>query len=180
MARTDRIPFSSMNQDLSEIADHYRDVADALRRYYHVSSVNASTRFVGYSPAELSDELRCRLEEVDLTSTLSILAATEAVFRIDYLQRCYQRKKDALSRSFRYLYAEKRNKASLEEDILSVWKREYPYLVPLIGELKGAFKYRHWLAHGRYWEPILGQRYDYLSVYQLAETVMAKFRFEKA
>ena len=31
-----------------------------------------------------------------------------------------------------------------------------------------AFKYRHWLAHGRYWEPKLGRIYDYYSLYDLA------------
>lgn len=38
----------------------------------------------------------------------------------------------------------------------------------LLGELAGAFRYRHWLAHGRYWQPKLGRKYDYLSVFGLA------------
>jgi hypothetical protein len=48
----------------------------------------------------------------------------------------------------------------------------------VIGDLKGAFKYRHWLAHGRYWEPKLGQKYDYYSVYILAESIFGSFPFE--
>ncbi len=31
---------------------------------------------------------------------MSILAALEAAFRIDFLQRCYKKQKDPLSRSF--------------------------------------------------------------------------------
>jgi len=38
----------------------------------------------------------------------------------------------------------------------------------LINALQGAFKYRHWLAHGRYWVPKYGQKYDFDSVYVLA------------
>jgi len=38
-------------------------------------------------------ELRERLKEVDLTSTLTVLASVEAAFRIDYLQRCYPKGK---------------------------------------------------------------------------------------
>ena len=38
---------------------------------------------------------------------MSILAALEAAFRMDFLQRCYKRQKDSLSRSFRTLYQNK-------------------------------------------------------------------------
>lgn len=38
----------------------------------------------------------------------------------------------------------------------------------IIGDVKRAFKYRHWLAHGRYWTPKLGQGYNYAAVYGVA------------
>jgi len=98
---------------------------------------------------------------------MSLLAAVEAAFRIDYLQRCYQKKKDDVSRQFWDIYKEKDTRASLEDDIFEVWKNATSGSSKLIAELRGAFKFRHWLAHGRYWTPKLGQRYDYLSVYPL-------------
>ena len=45
----------------------------------------------------------------------------------------------------------------------------------LIGDLRGAFRFRHWLAHGRYWNPKLGQKYDFVSVYSLAANVLGDF-----
>lgn len=44
----------------------------------------------------------------------------------------------------------------------------HPQYKGFISELITAFKYRHWLAHGRYWEPKLGRIYDYYSLYDLA------------
>ncbi len=67
---------------------------------------------------------------------------------------------------------------SLEDEILNSWKCCSSASDKLIGDLKGAFKFRHWLAHGRYWEPKLGQKYDYESVYVLAVTVFSSFPLE--
>ena len=43
-------------------------------------------RFDGYAATKVAHELRERRKEVDLTSTLTVLASVEAAFRIDYLQ----------------------------------------------------------------------------------------------
>jgi len=49
----------------------------------------------------------------------------------------------------------------------------YPDMSSLIGELKGAFRFRHWLAHGRYFQP--GRKYDYRGLYVLAINVLTNF-----
>jgi len=49
----------------------------------------------------------------------------------------------------------------------------------MIGELRGAFKFRHWLAHGSYWPPKLGRRYDFTFVYSLADDVLNAFPLQK-
>ena len=67
-----------------------------------------------------------RLAELDRNTTMSLLAAVEAAFRIDYLQRCYQRKRIDVSRQFLEIYKEKESRASLEDDIFEVWKRTRP------------------------------------------------------
>ena len=43
----------------------------------------------------------------------------------------------------------------------------------LIGDVRGAFKFRHWVAHGRYWVAKLGRKYDFAYVHLLASA----FRF---
>ncbi len=110
---------------------------------------------------------------------MNLLAALEAAFRVDFLQRCYKKGKDPVSREFRKLYASEGIYVSLEEDIFQVWKQKSSVPSSVISQLKGAFKYRHWLAHGRYWVPKFRQ-YDYHDIYTLAEAIFDSFPFEGA
>jgi hypothetical protein len=72
----------------------------------------------------------------------------------------------------RALYSVKDVRAALVEDIISTWQVNTIGSSKLFEDLKGALKYRHWLAHGRYWAPKMArQRYDYRSIYELTEQV---------
>jgi hypothetical protein len=117
-----------------------------------------------------------RLDEADLTSSLTVLAAVEAAFRIDYLQRCDRRGKDPLSRAFRKINQTQRKRVSLEDEIFTAWVDNFPGTPKIIGDLRGAFKFRHWLAHGRYWTPKF-PRYDFNSVFELAELALNRLPF---
>ena len=150
---------------MPEIFAQHADVESSLRSYSSPTSVDYTVRFADYIEPEIRNELELRLAEHDRTTIFAILSALEAAFRIDYLQRSYKKKKDPLSKGFRDLHRKKGSRVSLEDDILDKWKEYSSAPVKIIGDLKGAFKYRHWLAHGRYWEPKLGQKYDYYSVY---------------
>jgi len=172
----DRVSFSKSGLELREISAHHSDTAAALKAYYGFSGSRnfLPARFLGYSEQELSAEFHKRIEELERTSSLTLLSFLEARFRVDYLTRCYRKEKDDLSRNFRAIYKEKANRASLENDILEVWKKHYyedREVVNLISELIGALRYRHWLAHGRYWEPKLGRIFDYYYVYDLSEHI---------
>lgn len=125
----------------------------------------------------MTDELGERVEEADLTSSLTILASIEATFRIDYLKRCYRRGKDPVSRAFRDIYREKQQYASLEDEIFEAWIDNSSGSRSIIGELRGAFKFRRWLAHGRYWTPKLGRRYDFSDLFTLADLTLHSFPF---
>ncbi|MCX6832278.1 MAG: hypothetical protein NT028_09125, partial [candidate division Zixibacteria bacterium] len=114
-------------------------------------------------------------EELERTSSLTLLSSLEASLRIDYQNRCDQKKKDSLSREFKSLYKKKQSNIPLEDGILKAWKRHHPELKALISRLVAAFKYRHWLAHGRYWELKLGRKYDYSDIYSLAQDVYKRF-----
>ena len=108
---------------------------------------------------------------------MSILAALEAAFRIDYLQRCYKRLRDPLSRAFRNAHQEKGARVPLE-DIFSMWQLHSNVSPSVTTDLERVFRYRHWLAHGRYWTPKIGREYDYSDIYALAESVYNGFPFE--
>ncbi len=101
---------------------------------------------------------------------MTVMASLEAAIRVDYLTRVYERRKDELSKAMRALHQEKANKAKLENDILTLWQDCTTISKGLIGQVKGAFKYRHWIAHGRYWTPKIGRAYDFDTLYALADT----------
>jgi hypothetical protein len=104
-----RVALSGENIDIAELALHHSDVENSLR-YYFGNSSSFPARFPGDTEAEVAEELQTRLAELDMTSSLTILSALEAVFRIDYLQRCYRKEKDPLSRAFRDMHNRKNSR----------------------------------------------------------------------
>jgi hypothetical protein len=66
---------------------------------------------------------------------------------------------------------------SFEEDILQGWRSYFPADKAVLSQLKGAFNYRHWFAHGRYYTPKLGQKYDFFLVYGLAQVIDQRLSF---
>jgi hypothetical protein len=158
--------FSGENLTLDDIAYYYLDSEHALRAYFTGTAESVDPKLVGYAPG---DVFEIRLNELDSSTALTILAALEAALRVDYLERVKKRHRDQLSKAFREIYKLKEHRASLEDDILDAWRDHGGADSKLIGNLKGAFKYRHWLAHGRYWIAKLPRKYDYLGVYTLAD-----------
>ncbi len=47
----------------------------------------------------------------------------------------------------------------------------------LIGIIRSAFRYRDWLAHGRYWVAKLGRRYDFETLHDIGRDVEMAFPF---
>lgn len=168
-----QITFAAQNISIVNVAAYHKDTDSSLRLFFTSINPNFTVRFFGKSHATIEAELADRLNETDLRSSLAILSRLEAAFRIDYEYRCKKRKKDSLSKAFRVLYKRRRTKVRFEDHILTTWRESHPETRRLIDELKGAFKFRHWLAHGSYWEPNLARKYDYEGVYGLAESVFA-------
>ena len=172
-----RVIFSGLQPGLPAIAVHHQDLGSSLKLYFSTGSPSYLLRFDGYAATEVTEELSDRLDEADLTSSLAVLASVEAAFRIDYLQRCYRRGKDPVSRAFRNIYKAKQQQASLENEIFGTWANNSSVPRSMIGELRGAFRFRHWLAHGRYWVPKLGRRYDFNDIFALADLTLRSFPF---
>jgi hypothetical protein len=162
-------------QSLTEIADYHNDVVDSLKFFLNPIVHQDSPRFIGCTLAEFNDLLLGRIEETELRSSLAVLAAVEAALRIDYLLRATKRYKDPLSKAFRNIYREKGENARFDDDLLELWGKCYPEFRRLIGELRAALHFRHWLAHGRYWERPTHGRFDYVSVYTLADILLTNF-----
>ncbi|CAN2049158.1 RiboL-PSP-HEPN domain-containing protein [Candidatus Magnetomoraceae bacterium gMMP-1] len=174
-----RIPFSDQIVELYEIWDYYETTYDSLRNYLKGLRNNSITnnKFVGMTSIELESYFNKKFDELEYQVSLIILSSVEAKFRMDYLQRVYKRYRDNLTKKFRELYNNKANKASLEDDILELWKKCYPLYKNIISDYKGTLKFRHWLAHGRYWVPKFGKKYDLSTIYNIAERIYANLPF---
>lgn len=155
---------------LEEIQRYHEDAVSSLR-YYFTEAPSSFARFFDLTPQALTEELKQRIKETDLRSILVTLAALEASFRIDYEIRCSKKLKDPLSKAFRSMYREHKQRVSLDEQIFEAWRTQAPTSKKLIGDLRTAFKLRHWLAHGRYGQLRLGRVFDFESIYDLAVTV---------
>lgn len=164
-------------QSLVEIAEYHNDTVDSLHFFLRTLYQRRDPRFLNCSLPEFNDFLSSRIEETDLRSSLAILASLEAVVRIDYQLRVKQRYKDPLSREFRDIYKIRKERVRFDEDLLEPWIRHYPLFKKLIQVLRGALHFRHWLAHGRYWRRPVHGRFDYLSLYLLAELMLSQLPF---
>jgi hypothetical protein len=162
----DRVSFSAEEQSLEEIANHHADVQAGIFEFFAGSSRTLLDRYADSKVDEVRDR---SLVELSFTSSLSVLSSVEAAIRLDYLRRVYGRWRDPLSRSMKELHKDKENRARLEDDLIGLWRDHTDVSVGLLGALVGAFKYRHWLAHGRYWTPKFGRQYDYETVYDIAQ-----------
>lgn len=168
-----KVSFSNEHSNLEEIEEYYFDSDQALQQYF--LSPTVAPKFIGYTLIELQSELKNRTENLDRMCSLELLAALEARFRVDYLVRCQKKKRDGFSKKMRAIYRKKENQASLVDDIISTWRKEHPQHKARLDSLQGALDYRNWLAHGRYWQPRKMphiSKYDYLSLYSLADDVI--------
>ncbi len=173
-----RVTFSGEHLPLVQIAQYYSDIEASVRNHFSFDNRHSDDRFIGYTPLEIELEMYSVLAEHARNTSMSILAALEATFRMDFLQRCYKRRRDALSRSFRELHGQRGQYVPLK-DIFGLWQLHSDVSRSIISDLARAFNYRHWLAHGRYWTPKIGREYDYDDIYALAESIYNSFPFEE-
>lgn len=162
---------ASQAPSLLDLADYHRDAEASLRLYFSPGNPHFLVHFAGERPSDVAVKLANWTRETDMRSALAVMARVEAAFRLDYAWRRKAKRPDAVSITFRKHRANK--KVRLDADIWETWKINDPAKGPLIGQLRGAFRFRHWLAHGRYWQA--GQKYDFQTLYLLAQTVLAAF-----
>ena len=168
-----KVPSSDKLITADEVAKHQKVVEEAIFLYHTAANPDFQTSFASYSEDDIREERNARLAEAGEASAMMMLAAIEARFRVDYLRRCSDRQKDPLSRELRQLHKVKGKRVLLLDDLLDIWKRHGTMNRQLAGDIRSAFNYRNWLAHGRYYTPKLGHNYDFESVYFLAQQVEA-------
>lgn len=159
------VSLSQENVSLAYVKEKYRVSMDSLNNFYQTTN----PRFFSYSMQEFEKEFTESRNELEKVFSLDLLSCVEASCRVDYFNRLGKKLKDPVSKAMRALKLSDPRKASLEDHILFIWQNTGSYRNSYMSEIKRAFKYRHWLAHGRYWVPRIGGIPDFSSLYSLMD-----------
>lgn len=162
-----RLSRSGDELPLSEVYLYKKDAEDGLGLLF--SQAARYERFVLMTPKEIQQLSTERLTELELQATLSLMTSLEAFFQLDFHDRIEKRYKDPLSKHFRESY-KKRKQISFESDIINGWETIYPETRRVFQKIKAVLRYRHWLAHGRYWL-INKPKISFEELYGLAESI---------
>jgi hypothetical protein len=125
------------------------------------------SRFIGLTGGEVGEFFAEQANQTESFAMFEILATTEAILRTDFKDRVKTEKRDELSRLYRDIDKERDN-VRLDEDILEAMKKAGV----AVGDFRGALKLRHWLAHGRWWQPKLGRNYTPQIVFDVSRVLI--------
>ena len=157
-----------------EVNEHYKVVEGAIFLYYSAANPDFQTRFQYYSNDDILEERSASLAEAGEASTMMMLAAIEARFRVDYHCRHSKKEDDGLSRELRDLNKKRGKKAFISfGELLGIWKEHGDIEGSLADELCKLIDYRNWLAHGRYNMPKLDSKYNFQNVYSVVLQIEA-------
>ena len=139
---------------LKDIALYNNDVKNSLRQYFKNISLmaNKPEHLLFLTEDEIKELLGRRLDETDARSSFVILTYIESLFQLHYLNFSKNRKRipPKLLDEYKTIRNRKNAPPSLNDHIFGAWKKAFPEEARFFGELKEALKYRHWMAHGRY------------------------------
>jgi hypothetical protein len=173
-----KIALSGSEKSIEDIWNWYEDQKKALRDYeYKIRSLvgnpqaTIDDKFIGMTLGELTNYFAISFEELRHLVALDLITATEATLKTDYFTKVFNKDKTALGREFRAIYKVQQDKVKLEQDIIDNWKKYVPQCKSDFSSLVGLLKYRHWLAHGRFWLSKQGQFYSVYDVYDIAKSI---------
>jgi hypothetical protein len=173
-----RVSLSGQEQPIEFIWSWYDDQKEALLDFrtkifatVTTSSIGVSSKFIGLTTDELNAYFESSEEELEHLVCFDLISATEAVLRSDFFTKVYNKDKSDIGRIFRDIEKQKGKKVSLEDDIIENWKETVTARKTDFSNFLGLLNYRHWLAHGRYWTPKLGQQYAPAITYDISENI---------
>jgi hypothetical protein len=105
------------------------------------------------TPQEVDSSLSKKLDQLSIASSFQLFASFEGAIRYDAIDR--QRKARVGKDLRKIIRGANNNIKNLDvPDILNCWCKRYSIDASKVTIIKGLFQYRHWLAHGRYWDNI--------------------------
>jgi|SRR6185312_7065730 len=172
------ISLSGQKKSIESVFSWYEDQIEAINDFKNKvitsiihprPSLVVNKKFISLTLTEINLYFDNSTNELKHLVCLNLISATEAFLRVDYYKRIKKRERSKIGRLFRDIENNKENKVSLEDDIIEAWKsikRSNSF-----SDFLGLLKYRHWLAHGRYWTPKLGREYSFDIAYEIVENV---------
>lgn len=106
-------------------------------------------QFYKLSASQLPDVLAEMVRELDLEASLALFASFEAILRTDFKWRVETQA--SCPPQVKKLWNEVNGPKARLEDLLDAWREAYPMAAKVVGDFKTVLRWRHWLAHGRYW-----------------------------
>ncbi|ELW7373742.1 hypothetical protein [Hafnia psychrotolerans] len=180
MARVHSIKKSGQHLDISYVI-HKKSVLDrSITLMYSTKNPDYYADFVGLSEHEIESEKEVLIKENDTTHSLLLLTAIEALIRLDADKKYCTKKKDDLSKRIKEIYDRtKGEKIKLDEDLINARLNEdSPETRKFYNNLKKCFKYRHWLAHGRYWDSTKVSIVNFDSILIITQSILALTNYD--
>ena len=149
------------------LAEAQSEILKSLR-YGHTPSPWFARAFRGQTWEEVEAHFQAQRRRLDLLTMFELLAMTEAILRLDLQDRVHTRRKDSLSRRFRELHKVRPRGIRLKEHLLQLMEEEGVVTGKALNDFRRLLRLRHWLAHGRHWNPKLGRSYTPGDVYDIS------------
>ncbi|MDR2439070.1 MAG: hypothetical protein LBE12_06850 [Planctomycetaceae bacterium] len=161
---------SGKHRAFDEISRIFEERKYALKDFF----VPKNEYFTGFSETEIQEQLVEHIREAEYDACLTLLAAIEAAFRIDCDYCCRKRPRTPRAKAVRKIV---QTFEGMSIDRISLNELFEQLLVDqsvkksIVNYLKQFFKFRHWLAHGRYWTFKSGEPPTFGEIYKLAQVI---------
>lgn len=175
MNAIERFRISPDLYSLKEIRYYYNRSNEAINcKYSPTDNLHYEEQFCGYTKEEVrkeADEIR---NELSHTCSFYAMAYVESLFRIDSFVRVKHKCKGDVTPLIKKMVQSKEKLSLVRfEDLLDAWEATHADDRELFREVKQAFQFRHWMAHGRYWKPNdnIDKHFDFEDIYSLVSAV---------
>lgn len=116
------------------------------------------------------------VEELDRLACLSLLASFEAALMLDTSKRIKGKAKSGIAKDLKG-YCIERSKKNGRPSVTVIIKKWKQYTCSQeFAVFTSAFKYRHWVAHGRHWQLANNQIYSPAMVKQILDDIISCMR----
>lgn len=111
------------------------------------TTINPIFEFKSYD--EINQIFEETYNETETLTCFNLVASAEANIKMFFFTK---NRKNRLGRELHKVKRSKKNKAKLHDDILKLIASNEPHLKKPIYRFGELLAFRHWIAHGRYWE----------------------------